>query len=93
MSILGIGIDGTVVLTTLVQEVELDIGLVTVLVALATNKPVVSALGLAGYGDVVGRLSLELDALVPVAGYVANELESIVELLVVLGQVSSHLQG
>ena len=74
MSILGIGIDGTVVLTTLVQEVELDIGLMTVLVALATNEPVVGALGLAGYGDVVGRLSLEINALVPVAGYVANEL-------------------
>ena len=87
MGILGIGIDGTVVLTTLVQEVELDIGLMTVLIALATNEPVVSALGLAGHSDVVGRLSLEIDALVPVAGYVANELEGIVELLVVLWQV------
>ena len=64
----------------------------TVLVALSTDEPVVGALGLARYGDVVGRLCLEIDALVPVASYVANELEGIVVLFVVFGQVGCHLQ-
>ena len=76
-----IGIDGAVVLASLFEEVELDVGLVTVLVTLAANKPVLRALGLAGYGDVVGRLSFEIDALVPVASHVADKLEGIVETL------------
>ena len=93
MGIRSVSIDGAVVLTALFQEVELDGGLVTVLVALAANKPVLCAFGLAGYSDVVGRFCLKVDALVPVAGYVANELEGIVEALVMLRQVGSHLQG
>ena len=92
MGILGVGIDGAGVFAALVQEVEFDDALVTVLVAFSTDEPVVGALGLARYGDVIGRLCLEVDALVPVAGYVADELEGIVVLLVVFGQVSSHLQ-
>ena len=93
VGILGVGINGAVVLAALVEEVELDDGLVTILVALAANEPVVSALGFTGYGDVVGRFSLQIDALVPVTGNVADKLEGVVELLLVLGQVGSHLQG
>ena len=92
MGILGIGIDGTIVLLALVEEVKFNRALVTVLVALTTNKPVVSTLGLAGNGDIVGRLSLQVDAVVPVSCYIPDKLESIVELLIVLGQVGSHLQ-
>ena len=91
VGILGVGIDGAVVLAALVQEVKFDDRLVAVLVSLAANNPVVGTLGLAGYGDVVGRLSLQVDALVPVAGHVADELEGVVPPLVVLGQVGSHL--
>ena len=93
MRILGISIDRTVVLLAFIEEVEFDIGLMTILVALATNEPIVRSLSLTSDGNVIGRLSFEIDALVPVANYVANELEGIVELLVVLRQVSSHLQG
>ena len=93
VSVLGIGVDGAVVLAALVEEVQADGGLMAVLVALASDEPVVGALGLAGYGDVVGGLCLEIDALIPVAGYVADKLEGIVVLLVVLGQVGGHLQG
>ena len=93
VSVLGVSVDGAVVLTALVEEVELHHRVVAVLVALATNEPVVGALGLAGYGDVVGRFGLKVDGLVPVACHVANELEGIVELLVVLRQVGRHLQG
>ena len=81
----GVGVDGAVILSALVEEVELNDGLVTVLVALTADEPVRGALRLAGHGDVVGRLGLEIDTLVPVAGHVAYELESIVELLVVFG--------
>ena len=45
----GIGIDGAFVLFVLIQEVELDGALVSVLVALAANEPVVGTLCLAGY--------------------------------------------
>ena len=93
VGILGIGIDGAVVFAAFVEEVELDDTLVTILVALTANEPVVSTFGLAGYGDVVGRLCFKIDALVPVASHVADELEGIVELLVVLRQVGCHLQG
>ena len=46
MGILGIGVDGAVVLTALVEEVELDDTLMTILVALAADEPVVGSLGL-----------------------------------------------
>ena len=72
MGILGIGIDGTVVLATLVEEVELDDALVSILVALATNEPVVGALGLAGYRNIVGRLGFEVAGVVPVASHVSS---------------------
>ena len=93
VGIRSVGIDSTVVFASLFEEIELDGGLVTVLVTLAANEPVLRAFGLASYGDVVGRFSFQIDALVPVAGHVADKLESIVKTLVVFGQVGSHLQG
>ena len=92
VGILGIGIDGTVVLTSFVEEVELDGSFVAVLVALAADEPVVGALGLARYGDIVAGFCLQILGIVPVTGHVADELEGVVELLVVLRQVGSHLQ-
>ena len=93
MGILGIGIDGAVVLAALVEEVELHHGGMAVFIALAANEPVVCALGLAGYGDVIGRLCLEVTGVIPVAGDITDKLEGVVKLLIVLGQVGSHLQG
>ena len=92
MGILGIGIDSTVVLTSFVEEVELDGSFVAVLVALAADEPVVGALGLARYGDIVAGFCLQILGIVPVTGHIADELEGVVELLVVLRQVGSHLQ-
>ena len=63
-----------------------------VLIALTTNEPIVSSLCLTGHGDIVTRLSLQILGVVPVAGYIANKLEGIVELLIVLRQVGSHLK-
>ena len=57
--VVGIGrisIDGAVVLASLFKKVEFDGSLVTVLVTLAANEPVLRAFGLASYGDVVGML-------------------------------------
>lgn len=93
VGILRIGINGAVVFAALVEEVELDNGQMTILIALATHEPVVGTLGLTGYGDVVGRLGLEVFGVVPVAGHVANELEGVVVFLVVLRQIGSHLEG
>lgn len=73
------------------RKSSLDDSRVAVLVALAANEPIVCALGLAGHGDIVGRLGLEVARVIPVAGHVADELEGVVELLVVLRQVGGHL--
>ena len=64
----------------------------TVLVALAANKPVVGALCLAGNCDIVGWLCLEILRVVPVARHILDELESVHILGIVLGKVGSHLQ-
>ena len=58
--ILGIGIDRAIILLALVEEVEFHHRLVPVLVALATDEPVVGALGLAGHSDVFGGLCLQM---------------------------------
>ena len=75
VGILGIGIDGTVVLTSFVEEAELDGSFVAVLVALAADEPVVGALGLAGYGDIVAGFCLQILGIVPVTGHIADELD------------------
>ena len=59
---------------------------------LAAYEPVVGSLGLAGYGNVACRFGLKITAVVPVAGYILDELEGIVVLLVVLREVGSHLE-
>ena len=64
----------------------------TIFIALSSNKPVVTLLVLAGYCDVAGRLCLEITGVAPVAWYVADKLEGIVKLLVVLGQIGCHLK-
>ena len=64
----------------------------TVLIAFATNEPVVGAFRLTGHSDIVTRLSLQVARVVPVAGHIADELEGIIELLIVLRQVGSHLK-
>ena len=64
----------------------------SVLVALTAEEPVVGALGLAGDGDVAGGFSFDILRVIPVAGDVADELEGVVVLGVVLRQVGSHLQ-
>ena len=63
-----------------------------ILVTLAAYKPVVRSLGLARHGDIVPRLCLQVLGVVPVYRHVTDELESVHELGVVLGQVGGHLQ-
>ena len=94
MSILGIGIDGGLILSAFIEEVQLNTALVPVLVTFASDEPVVCALGLAGHGDVVGGGGFQILGIVPVTGHIADELEggSEVGALIVLGQVGSHLQ-
>ena len=41
----------------------------------AANEPVILSLGLAGDGDILARLCLEITALVPVDSYILDELE------------------
>ena len=87
-----VGIDGGLILATLVEEVE---GHGRVEVALARHVahiPVVAVLGLAGDGDVFHGLGLEIEALVPVDGNILDKLEGVAVFLVVLGHVGGHLQ-
>ena len=90
--VLGIGIDRSLVLAALVEEVELHGALVSVLVALAGEEPVVAALCLACYGDVAGRFSLDILTVGPVDGNILDKLEGFVVLGIVLRQIGCHLQ-
>ena len=58
----------------------------------ATNGPLVRTLGLARCHDVFHWLGFEVEASVPVAGYILDELERIHEALVVFGEIGGHLQ-
>ena len=89
--ILAVLIDGASILLALIQEVELYYGC-TGSICLATNKPVVGALSLAGYGDILSWLCLQVLGVVPVSSYVADELEGIVVLLIMLWKIGCHLQ-
>src|SRR3712207_5388563 len=89
--VFGIGIDGTVVLTTLVEEVEFDDRAMPIFVTLATNEPVVRTLRLTSHGDIAGRFGLQIAAIIPVYGHIAYKLEGIIVLLIVLGEVGCHL--
>ena len=85
----GICIDSRLVSAALVEEVEPDRTLVSSQSGLASYEPVVGPLGLTGYGNVACRFGLKVTAVVPVAGYILDELEGIVVLLVVLREVGS----
>ena len=91
VGVLAVLVDGAVVLGTCVEEVELH-GSLTGVVGLSAHEPVVGALRLASHGDILRRFSLQILRVVPVASHVAYELEGIVVLLVVFGQVGCHLQ-
>ena len=69
---LGIGIDRSLILAALVEEIELHRALVSVLIALASDKPVVAAFGLARYRNVTGRLSLQILTVGPVDGHMTR---------------------
>ena len=60
VGILGICIDGGLILASLVEEVEGEGSEVTILIALSANKPVVALLVLASYCDVAGGLCLKI---------------------------------
>ena len=92
MCLTSIGIDDALILASLVEEVELDINLVPLLVALAANEPVIGTLSLASHSDVLARLGIDIPAVVPVESHVADELEGIHILFIVLRQVGCHLQ-
>ena len=70
--ILGIGIDRAIILLALVEEVEFHHRLVPVLIALATDEPVVGALGLAGHRDIVAGLGFKI------AGVVQSQATSLI---------------
>ena len=57
-----------------------------------TNKPLVFALSLAGNGNILTRLSLKITTLIPVDSYILDKLEGICILLIVLWDISCHLQ-
>ena len=91
MGILGIGIDGAIVLLSLIEEVELDDALMTVLITFTANKPVVGAFGFTSYRDIVGRLCFQLFRIIPVTGHILDELEGIHIFGIVLRKIGSHL--
>ena len=89
--ILCICIDSTVIYVILIEEIEFQNTLVSVLIALSSDVPIVLILVLTGNGDVVSRLCFQVNTPAPVARNVFYELESIVVFLVVFGQVGYHL--
>ena len=91
MGIFCISVDGTVIFKSFVEEIEFDDALASVLITLATDKPIIGTFRLPGDSDIVSRLCLQVFLVVPVAGDITDELEGIVEAFIVLGQVGSHL--
>lgn len=73
---LCISIDNSLIFATLIEEVEFEVGLMTILIALTCNKPVISSLCLTSYGDIIAWLSLNIFRIRPVASYVADELDA-----------------
>lgn len=59
VSILAVLIDSANILLALIQEVEFYYACAGS-ICLATNKPVIGTLSLAGYGDILGWLSLQI---------------------------------
>ena len=60
VSVLGIGIYRSVILAALVEDIELNDGLMSVFVTLTSDKPVVCSFSLACNGDIVARFGLEI---------------------------------
>ena len=94
VSVLGIGVDGAVVVVVGFEEVELYDARVSVFVAFSADIPAVHVwIGrLSCHGDVACGLGFEIDALFPVARHAADELEGVGIFLVVFGQVGCHLE-
>ena len=92
MCILGIGIDCTFIFTSFIEEIKMHYALPAVLVALATDEPVVRTFGLTRHGDIVGRLCLKIFCIVPVACHVTYEAERIHVFGIVFRQVCGHLK-
>ena len=89
----SVGIDGGLVGAACLEEVEGHVDVALVLVGDATHEPLSALFGLAGYHEIVARLGKEVLGALPVDSYVLDELEGIHELLIVLGEVGSHLKG
>ena len=84
ISVLSVSIDGSLVLTTLIKEVEFEDTKVGCDTCLTSYEPVVSTFRLTSNGNVACRLGLKITAVIPVNGYILNELEGIIILLIVL---------
>ena len=93
MCTLGICVDGSCVFASWVEEIEFEGGLMSILIASATNEPAFTVLVLAGDGDVIARLSLQIDTLLPIHRHILDELEGICVSLITIRHVGSHLQG
>ena len=90
-------IDRGGVLDAFVKEVQRELQITSVLIGDSTDEPVTLLacllhLGLTGDHDVVSRLGQQVPALFPVNGHILDELERVHVLLVVLGNISGHLQ-
>jgi hypothetical protein len=81
VSILAVLINSASILLALIQEVEFYYGCAGC-ISLTAYKPVVGTLSLACYSDIFGWLCLQILGVVPVASYVADELEGIIVLLI-----------
>ena len=74
MGIRRVGIDGGDVILALLQEIETDSGGERLIAGGVAYKPVVAAFRLAGNGDIGAGLCLQVMALIPVEGYILDEL-------------------
>ena len=92
MRIFRVGIDGCGIFLSCGQEREVDHGGSRIIAVGGTNEPSVCIFLLAGDGDILIRLSLQIIHRIPLYRHINDKLESIAEPLVVLGQVSRHLK-
>ena len=65
----------------------------TVVASSAAHKPIFRAFGLTGNCDIVAWFCLKIAAFIPIHSHILDELESIHVGLIVLGYISSHLEG
>ena len=93
MRIFRVGIDGCGIFLSCGQEREVDHCGSRIIAVGGTNEPSVFVFLLAGDGDLLIRLSLQIINRIPLYRHINDKLESIEEALVIFGQVSRHLQG